>query len=127
MGGTLEMKRYIQSSTLIQTFNKDPYKAFAKFLNQAKGVDAFDEDDTTFHVYCECTADQLCKEFMTYIGNSDKVKLETMYEEDTDESYRAVVIKPTSDRWRKIIIEFLDMDPIYEYGDKVWVEIQDVF
>ena len=121
------MKRYIQSSTLVQSFNDDPFSAFGKFLNQSASVSGFDEDGTTFSVYCKCNADQLSKEFVAYMNDPDKVKIETGYDEDTDESYRAVVIRPTSSRWRKILLEFANVDAVYEDDENVWVDIQDVF
>ena len=121
------MKRYIQSSTIIQKFNKDPFKAFTEFLRQSNSVTGFDEQGETFSVWCNCTAIQLRDEFITYVGDPDKVKVESGYDEEIDLSYSLVVIRPTSDRWRKIEFEFTDVDDMYDDDEDVWVAIQDVF
>ena len=112
--------------TKIQSFNKDPFKAFERFLNWSHLVESYEDGGEYFTIVSNnSSAKMLQKEFVEYLADPNKVKVSKAYEEDGGGEY--VSIHPTNDRWRQIIVTFEDMPQYYEYDGDIAVSIEDVF
>ena len=112
--------------TKIQSFNKDPFKAFERFLNWSHLVESYEDEGEYFTIVSNnSSAKMLQKEFVEYLADPNKVRVSKGYDESA--GAELVTISPTKDRWRKVILTFEDMPQYYEYGGDIAVSIEDVF